>query len=267
MTVNVLKLIALSCMLFDHIGSTFGAYAPSFFRYIGRISFPLYVYFIARGCQYTRNINRYMGRLLLFAFISEVPYDLARNMLAYKAGAGSLSVSFFTSTNVFFTLFLGVFCISLYQKIKTKELHILLGLFCLLNALFVADFFQVDYGIFGVLWILSVYIANTKNRQLTVIFIGILYKYLWPVFSPFAVSYYALSQYFLSGSWLRFHTLAYFLFALLALPLLYCYNGKKGHQIQWTVHNHTVSLDRWLFYGFYPVHLAILAGAGWLLIL
>ena len=45
-------------------------------------------------------------------------------------------------------------------------------------------------------------------------------------------------------------------FAVLALPLIWLYQGRQGP------HGRAV---RWLFYGFYPLHLLALAAAEWLL--
>ena len=98
MTWNTVKLIAMVCMAIDHIDKTvslttvFGniiemspavEFALSdIITFVGRISFPIYAYGIAQGCVYTRNLKRYIFRLLGFALVSEIPYQLAFNDLS-----------------------------------------------------------------------------------------------------------------------------------------------------------------------------------------
>ena len=76
MTAFVIKIIASICMLLDHIGVVFGTQMaelyswPVIFKSIGRIAFPIYAYMIAQGCKHTKNINKYLFRLGIFALIS-----------------------------------------------------------------------------------------------------------------------------------------------------------------------------------------------------
>ena len=95
-----LRVIALVTMLIDHIGGTFGI--PEF-RYIGRISFPIFAFLIVNGFRHTHNLNKYLFRLAAFAVISEIPYNLI----------WSDDIAYPNSQNVFVTLFLGLCCISL----------------------------------------------------------------------------------------------------------------------------------------------------------
>ena len=98
MTWNVLKWVAIAAMLIDHTAAVMGGLFPfSWYdpmRDVGRIAFPIFAYGIAQGCVYTHSARRYLGRLLLFAVLSEIPYRLALR-------AGSLAFGLF---NVFFTL-------------------------------------------------------------------------------------------------------------------------------------------------------------------
>lgn len=73
---DLLKLIAIVSMLIDHIG---GAFFPTvgMFRWIGRLAFPIFCYCLTVGLLYTHDIKRYLGRLALFAVISQPFYVLA----------------------------------------------------------------------------------------------------------------------------------------------------------------------------------------------
>ena len=92
---NTLKMIALVTMLIDHIGAA--VIAPlveddilpvgmSFdtlntiykaLRFIGRTSFPIFIFLITEGFIHTSNRLKYAASLLIFALISELPYDYA----------------------------------------------------------------------------------------------------------------------------------------------------------------------------------------------
>lgn len=84
---SVLKLIAVVTMIIDHIGliildplvntSSFYAKLYIVFRIIGRISFPLFAFLIAEGIAHTKDIYSYFSRILIFAIVCEIPYDIA----------------------------------------------------------------------------------------------------------------------------------------------------------------------------------------------
>ena len=85
---SVLKWIALITMLIDHIGAIIG-YATfsswqipwlyDVLRVIGRLSFPIFAFFIAEGWHYTKNRKKYFLLLLIFAIISQPIYYFALN--------------------------------------------------------------------------------------------------------------------------------------------------------------------------------------------
>jgi hypothetical protein len=70
---DVLKLLAMITMLIDHIGYM---YFPGemMWRTIGRLAFPIFAYQIAIGYSKTSNLKKYVQRLTLFAFITQIPY-------------------------------------------------------------------------------------------------------------------------------------------------------------------------------------------------
>lgn len=47
------------------------------FRLIGALSIPVFAFLLAEGFTHTGSFPRYLGRMALFALISEVPYDFA----------------------------------------------------------------------------------------------------------------------------------------------------------------------------------------------
>ena len=62
---STLKILACIFMAFDHVGVVFFP-RVDLFRIIGRLAFPLFAYFIAEGCRYSKNKAR---RLLLISLI------------------------------------------------------------------------------------------------------------------------------------------------------------------------------------------------------
>ena len=106
MTWNVFKWVAIAAMLIDHTAAVLGGLFPfSWYdpmRDVGRIAFPIFAYGIAQGCVYTHSARRYLGRLLLFAVLSEIPLP--------PGPEGRFPGLWPTSINVFFTLLAGAAC-------------------------------------------------------------------------------------------------------------------------------------------------------------
>jgi hypothetical protein len=79
---NILKIIAVISMIIDHIGVVF---FPNIviFKIIGRVSFPIFAFFVAEGWFYTKNKKKYSFLLLLFMLISWVPYCIVFSLPFY----------------------------------------------------------------------------------------------------------------------------------------------------------------------------------------
>lgn len=84
MSIFILKAIAIFAMLIDHIKATFGStgwdilpFDTTLLSIIGRVSFPVFAFFIVNGWKYTRNREKYFLRLAIGAIVSHIPYTLA----------------------------------------------------------------------------------------------------------------------------------------------------------------------------------------------
>lgn len=145
-TGSTLKIIAMITMLIDHIGATivlqlvqrnsdnFDAFGNVrmtgmvilyyVLRGIGRLAFPIFIFLLLEGFQYTHNRFLYIGRLLLFAIISEIPFDLAVNLSTNSILKGH--VLEFTSQNVFFTLAIGMIVLTVLEGLRVLQIDTIL---------------------------------------------------------------------------------------------------------------------------------------------
>lgn len=131
---------------------------------IGRTAFPLFCFFIVQGFMHTRNRMKYALRLLIFAFISEVPFDLVSSNVIFDPNY----------QNVFFTLFLGLAALIIIEKYANRPLIRIIGT---LACIFAAKLLRTDYDIFGVLLIILMYFVRFNKFQNLVLGISTRFYY------------------------------------------------------------------------------------------
>ncbi len=217
-------------------------------RAVGRIAFVLFAYLAAEGFIHTRSRRNYLFRLGAFALISEVPFDLAF----------SCRVVDVESQNVFFTLFLGVSAMAVWEwaerngrrsvkKSSCRRIRILVfralqvGTVCICCV--AAYYLKTDYRYMGVLLIFVFYF--TRGWELSpkmTLAAGVMLLGTW---STNCLRY--MDSY--SASYLFEFSLRE-MYGLLAFIPISLYNGRKGRQ-----------MPKAVCYGFYPVHLLLLYGA------
>lgn len=159
---TVIKIVAIICMFIDHLAASWieGGlqYYPMFtipywvMRFIGRVSFPIFCFFIVEGFFKTRCRWKYALRLLCFALISEVPFDLAMFGTAFYWGY----------QNVFFTLFLGLLVIWASDEVIKKKWYFLI-LPIVAAGMAAAWFGMTDYDWMGIVAIFILYILGKKR--------------------------------------------------------------------------------------------------------
>lgn len=143
---SVLKWIAVLTMVIDHVGAILFP-DQIWMRVIGRVAFPVYAYCLAEGFRYTSDYRRYLGRLALFAILSEIPFDLAFYGVPFS----------FAHQNVFFTLTLGLILLWVLERFK-EQLLLCAGAFVVLC--FLAQALHMDYGAGGLLMVFAFYLAQ-----------------------------------------------------------------------------------------------------------
>ena len=246
MTWNVLKWVAIAAMLIDHTAAVLGGWLPplcsGLMRDVGRMAFPIFAYGIAQGCVYTHSARRYLGRLLLFAVLSELPHRLALR-------AGSLAFGLF---NVFFTLLAGAACCQLVKFCRSKGRRWAWAAVVPVGAIvLLCEILGTDYGGFGVLCILLPYLF-WESKPARLIALGSVVAFLYVVVSHFQGFSYPL--WWMENPSALGSMLQQTLFALAGVGLIALYNGQPGSK-----------KGKWAFYIFYPAHLLALFALDWAL--
>lgn len=220
---NQLKGIALVSMTLDHIGAYLLPQVV-WLRIVGRLAFPVFAFMIAEGCSHTRNMGKYFATMGLFALVCQIVDFLA---------TGSL----YQSILVTFSLSIGLIWLLQQVRAKGRLLWSALALIGIVGVYFLCQIlpgllpgtdFSVDYGFIGVLVPLVVYLGKDKNQRLLYLLLALT----------------MLSTGLVKLQW----------YCLLAVPLLWLYNGQRG---KWNL--------KWLFYIYYPAHLVAIYGISFLL--
>ena len=232
LTGNKLKIIACLTMLIDHIG-LFLFPEALWLRYIGRIAFPLFAFFIAEGCRYTRDRFRYFLNVFVLAVLCQSVYfvEMLINGIPDRL-----------YLNVLFTFSISIVVCSLFFKLKASvenracastviinaELFALSIVFSYILSYALENAFavslRIEYGFFGV--ILPLFAAFFKNRYLRLLSFAV------------GVVLFCFDQSLLASfAW----------FALIAVPIIALYSGSRGSKQL-----------KYAFYLFYPVQFGVL---------
>ena len=147
-------------------------------RMAGRLAFPIYCFLLAEGFDHTGSRYKYALRLLVFAAVSEIPFDLAFNGRFLEAGY----------QNVFFTLFCGfVMMVGISQIEKNETMGSLpkqlLKFVMIVSCMAVAQLLRTDYGAIGVLCIAAVFLF--RQKKLHQVIAGCV-AFSWELTAPFA---------------------------------------------------------------------------------
>ena len=168
LSANALKILACAAMFADHAvkGWNVGGMTRTLLsNVLGRIAFPIYCFFLVEGFFHTKDRRKYLLRLVVFAFISEVPFDLvsARTMVNWN------------HQNTLWSLSLGLvlfLCLSYVESFRDMRNGLSWCLRLLLVAGFAvaAHYLHVDYHERGLLCMAVLYFfRNERPRSLPVL--------------------------------------------------------------------------------------------------
>ena len=226
-----LKLLAMALMLCDHLWATVIP-GNNWLTAVGRLAFPIFAYQVAEGFFLTHNRKKYLGRMFVFALISEIPF----NLLYYS------SVVFPFHQNVMFTFCLAVLLMMALERAKSKGpiVFSLAAVACVALGMLLGQLAMVDYYGSGVVTVLVFYLCRGRS---------------WGRLGELA-GLIVLNCYLLGGMMMPVTLLGHTFeiseqgLAVLALIPIWLYNGKQGP--------HSRALQ-YACYAFYPLHMLVLA--------
>ena len=226
-----LHAMAMVFMLLDHLWGTVMS-GNDWMTCVGRLAFPIYAFVLVEGYFHTRNLKKYVLRLLLFAVISEIPFNLALGGCLFYP----------VHQNVLWSFLIAIGLIHWNEKLRSRAywLRILVGILsvCLGYVLGLVTF--VDYYHAGILMILTFYFF--RNRKW--------WSYIGQALCLWYINLEMLGGYSYEVQVFgQTHFIVRQGFALFALLPIWLYRGNQGyHSKAWQYFN----------YLFYPLHLLIL---------
>lgn len=232
LTSAALHILAMALMLCNHLWVTLIP-GNDWMDWVGRLAFPIFAFLLAEGCRHTRDMKKYILRMLVFALISEIPFNLV---------AGG-SIFYPVHQNVLWSFLIALVTIHWNEKGKAsgKLWKRLMALFAMVVVgPLVALFTMVDYYHAGVFMVLLFYLFP---------------KPVWWCRLAQLVLLWLINREILGGVGSEFILLGQRVFltrqslAVLALIPIWLYRGKQGCQSKGF---------RYFCYSFYPAHLLVL---------
>ncbi|HPX70870.1 MAG TPA: TraX family protein [Bacillota bacterium] len=222
-----LRTTAIAAMLCDFVW-TYLVPGQNWVMKLEWFAFPLFAFLLSEGFRHSSNRPLYATRLVIFACLSEIPY----NLMTAKA------LSFPRSQNVMMTLCLGLACMSLTHAARKKFGNVIVtgatAVLSTLGASALASGLGFEMGRCGIVIIMIFYIAS-----------GLKYAKLAQLAALAAFTAATASDHIVSpiiGEY-RYVAPAQAL-SLLALILIWLYNGERGPN--------NLHLKR-IFYFIYPL--------------
>ena len=227
-----LHILAMFFMLLDHLWATVVP-GNQWLTCLGRLAFPIFAFLIAEGYFHTRDLKKYMGRLLIAAVVSEIPFNL---MYAGR-------IFYPIHQNVLWTFLLALGLIRWNERLRSARLwrRCLRFALSLVAGFLIGTLTFVDYYGYGVMMVLVFWFFRGRSW--------------WQILGQI-IGLYWINVEMMGGLVYEFEALGRLWvihqqgFALLALIPIYLYRGRKGYD---------APRFRRACYLFYPAHMLILA--------
>ena len=227
----VLHLLAMALMLADHLWAI--GVPPDLLTWLGRLAFPLFAFMLVEGYFHTRNLKKYLLRLLITALISEIPFNLlCSGRMFYPL-----------HQNVIWAFLLALLCIHLLERVRNCGklwLTVLVSIAISILGFLVGTLTMVDYYGYGILIVLVFYFLRGRRWYCFVGQAVLLWYITWEMMGGLVVPIEI-------GAW-KFE-LSQQGMSMLALIPIWLYNGRHGPNNR---------LIQYSFYAFYPLHMLIL---------
>ena len=201
-----LKYMAFLSMLLDHVnnsmitpyldGKGLLLHVSNLLSILGRVAFPLFMFFLVEGFFKTRSRKKYLINLLIFGILSEVPFDLFTSRELFNKNWN----------NIMFTLALSLITIWIVDEMKgrlaKKSKALWYGSSVLVVAAMcaVAMFFSLDYDYHAIIVAYLFYLFYEKP---------------------------------LYGAALGYLSIIKELYSVLGFAATLTYNGERGKQYKW----------------------------------
>ena len=165
---NVLKIIALLSMTFDHVGALMFP-DLNIFRIIGRVAMPIFAFMIAEGCVYSRHRAKYFALVFGLGFICILGYFFAEKRLLLNilitfsfSIATIYAIDYATTAKSAAAYLLPVFAVSLSAFVN----------FCLPQITGNIGW-EADYGFFGTMLPVAVYLFKDFRLKVVATVLGL----------------------------------------------------------------------------------------------
>lgn len=174
---------------------------------MGRAAFPIFCFLLVEGFVHTHNRFKYGRNLLIFACISEIPWDLVHKGTFFDM----------STQNVFFTLFLGYLAFCAVDYYKDNQL---MQLICMAGLFAVSWNLHADYSYRGYVFLLIMYWLKEKKAAQAVIGTSWLI-YEWKAcFAFLSINMYNGQRGFIKGKWAKYFFYVFYPAHILILFLI-----------------------------------------------
>ena len=227
-----LHVLAMGLMLCDHAWAILFP-SQEWLTCIGRIAFPIFAFMIVEGYTHTHDLRRYMLRILLWACLSEIPFNMMYG--------GSVIYPY--HQNVLWTFLGSLLLIILIGRCRmhfNKVLATVLSVGIIILGFILGYATMVDYYGIGILTVLAFYFFRGQTWKMRIIQF---------------ICLYILNVKLLGGYCYVFHIFGHDIefvqqgLAMISLIPIWLYQGRQGF------HN---KIFQYACYAFYPIHIIIL---------